>query len=78
MHITGPAVIKSVTGEDVTSEQIGGAMAHNSHSGCAHFFAKTEAECYAQVRKVMSYLPSNNMEGRPATTSTAWTWACAR
>ena len=43
MHITGPAVIKSVTGEDVTSEQIGGAMAHNSHSGCAHFFAKNRS-----------------------------------
>ena len=40
-------------------------MAHNSHSGCAHFFAKTETECYAQVRKVMSYLPSNNMEEPP-------------
>ncbi len=65
MHITGPAVIKAVTGEDVTSEQIGGAMAHNSHSGCAHFFAKTEDECYAQVRRVISFLPSNNMEEPP-------------
>ncbi len=65
MHITGPAVIKSVTGEDVTSEQIGGARAHNATSGCAHFFAANEAECYAQVRKVMSYLPSNNMEEPP-------------
>ncbi|MFR5879566.1 MAG: acyl-CoA carboxylase subunit beta [Cloacibacillus evryensis] len=65
MHITGPAVIKSVTGEDVTSEQIGGARAHNATSGCAHFFAASEAECYAQARKVMSYLPSNNMEEPP-------------
>ncbi|NLV81822.1 MAG: methylmalonyl-CoA carboxyltransferase [Synergistaceae bacterium] len=65
MHITGPAVIKAVTGEEVTSEQIGGAKAHNSVSGCAHFFAKDEAECYAQVRKVLAYLPSNNMEEAP-------------
>lgn len=65
MHITGPAVIKAVTGENVTSEQIGGARAHNTTSGCAHFFASTEAECYAQVRKVLSYLPSNNMEEPP-------------
>lgn len=65
MHITGPAVIKAVTGEDVTSEQIGGARAHNATSGCAHFFAASEAECFAQVRKVFSYLPSNNMEDPP-------------
>ena len=65
MHITGPAVIKSVTGEDVTSEQIGGARAHNATSGCAHFFASTEQECYNQVRTVLSYLPSNNMEEPP-------------
>ncbi len=65
MHITGPQVIKAVTGEDVTSEQIGGARAHNGTSGCAHFFAKDEAECYAQARKVLSYLPSNNMEEPP-------------
>ncbi|MEG1642045.1 MAG: acyl-CoA carboxylase subunit beta [Synergistaceae bacterium] len=65
MHITGPAVIKAVTGEEVTSEQIGGARAHNSISGCAHFMSSTENDCYAQVRKVLSYLPSNNMEEAP-------------
>ena len=65
MHITGPSVIKAVTGEEVTSEEIGGAMAHNSVSGCAHFFAKDEADCFAQVRKLLSYLPSNNMEDAP-------------
>lgn len=65
MHITGPEVIKAVTGEDVTSEQIGGAMAHNATSGVAQFFAKTEDECFTQVRKVLSYLPSNNMEDPP-------------
>lgn len=65
MHITGPAVIKAVTGEDVTSEQIGGARAHNSVSGCAHFFSASETDCYAQVRKVLGYLPSNNLEEPP-------------
>ena len=65
LHITGPDVIKAVTGEDVTSEQIGGAMAHNQISGNAHFFATTEDECFAQVRKLLSYLPSNNMEEPP-------------
>ncbi len=65
LHITGPAVIKAVTGEDVTSEQIGGAMAHNQVSGNAHFFASTEEECFAQVRKLLSYLPANNMEEPP-------------
>ncbi|ACZ18528.1 carboxyl transferase [Thermanaerovibrio acidaminovorans DSM 6589] len=65
MHITGPAVIKAVTGEDVTSEQIGGAMAHNTTSGVAQFFASNEDECFAQVRKLLSYLPSNNMEEAP-------------
>ncbi len=61
MHITGPAVIKAVTGEDVTSEELGGAMTHNSRSGNAHFIAATEEECFKQVRDVLGYLPSNNM-----------------
>lgn len=65
MHITGPQVIKAVTGEDVTSEQIGGARAHNQASGVAHFFAQNEDECYQQVRKALSYLPSNNLEDPP-------------
>ncbi len=65
LHITGPAVIKAVTGEDVTSEQIGGAKAHNQISGNAHFFATSEDECFSQVRKLLSYLPSNNLEEPP-------------
>ncbi|MFP4483192.1 MAG: acyl-CoA carboxylase subunit beta [Thermovirgaceae bacterium] len=65
MHITGPAVIKAVTGEDVTSEQIGGAKAHNQVSGNAHFFAADEEECFQQIKKLLSYLPSNNMEEPP-------------
>jgi acetyl-CoA carboxylase carboxyltransferase component len=67
MHITGPAVIKAVTGEDVTSEELGGAKTHNEKSGNAHFTAKSEAECFAQVRKVLSYLPSNNLDDAPLT-----------
>ncbi|MDR1137169.1 MAG: methylmalonyl-CoA carboxyltransferase [Synergistaceae bacterium] len=65
MHITGPQVIKAVTGEDVTSEQIGGASAHNTTSGVAHFFAASEDECYGQIRRTLSFLPSNNLEAPP-------------
>ena len=65
MHITGPAVIKAVTGEEVTSEELGGANTHNMKSGNAHFKAKTEDECFAQVRKLLSYLPSNNLGDAP-------------
>lgn len=65
MHITGPAVIKAVTGESVTSEEIGGATAHNAVSGCAHFYAENEQDCFCQVRKLLSYIPSNNMEEAP-------------
>ncbi|MBQ7558647.1 MAG: methylmalonyl-CoA carboxyltransferase, partial [Synergistaceae bacterium] len=65
MHITGPEVIKAVTGEEVTGEELGGATAHNNISGVAHFEAKDEAECFAQVRKVLSYLPLNNLDEAP-------------
>jgi acetyl-CoA carboxylase carboxyltransferase component len=65
MHITGPEVIKAVTREDVTSEDLGGAMVHNSKSGVAHFAAEDEDDCLYQVRKLMSYLPQNNMEDPP-------------
>jgi acetyl-CoA carboxylase carboxyltransferase component len=65
MHITGPAVIKAVTGEEVTSEDLGGAKTHNEKSGNAHFIAASEQECFEQVRKVLSYLPSNNLDDAP-------------
>ena len=65
MHITGPAVIKTVTGEEIPSEELGGAKTHNSRSGNAHFFAASEQECFQQVRDVLSYLPSNNMGDAP-------------
>ena len=62
MFITGPQVIKAVTGEDVTAEALGGAMAHNAVSGVAHFHAANEDACIAQIRELLSYLPQNNME----------------
>jgi acetyl-CoA carboxylase carboxyltransferase component len=65
MHITGPAVIKAVTGEEVTSEQIGGALTHNSKSGVAQFYCATEDDCLHQVRRLLGYLPSNNLEDAP-------------
>lgn len=65
MFITGPQVIKSVTGEVVTSEELGGAKTHNQISGNAHFFAQNEAECIAQIRRLLSFLPANNLEGTP-------------
>ncbi len=65
MFITGPQVIKSVTGEEVTAEALGGAKTHNATSGVAHFRAKDEQECLEQLRKLLSYLPSNNLEKTP-------------
>lgn len=65
MFITGPAVIKSVTGEDVTSEELGGAAAHAAKSGVAHFTAKDEDECIAKIKQLIAYLPSNNLEDIP-------------
>jgi methylmalonyl-CoA decarboxylase alpha subunit len=65
MFITGPQVIKAVTGETVSAEELGGAKTHNTVSGVAHFMAADEKECFVQIRKLLSYLPSNNMENPP-------------
>ncbi|WP_294176194.1 carboxyl transferase domain-containing protein [uncultured Selenomonas sp.] len=65
MFITGPAVIKSVTAEEVTAEALGGAMTHNSVSGVAHFAAEDEDDCIQQIRYLLSFLPSNNMDDAP-------------
>lgn len=65
MFITGPAVIKSVTAEEVTAEELGGAMTHNSRSGVAHFAAEDEDDCINQIRYLLSFLPSNNLEDPP-------------
>ncbi|MBI2867630.1 MAG: acyl-CoA carboxylase subunit beta, partial [Chloroflexi bacterium] len=62
MYITGPDVIKAVTGEDVSHEDLGGALSHATKSGVAHFAIDTEEECLAQVRRLLSFLPQNNME----------------
>jgi propionyl-CoA carboxylase beta chain len=65
MFITGPDVIKTVTHEEVTKEQLGGAMTHNETSGVAHFLAHDDAECLAMVRELLSFLPSNNLDEPP-------------
>lgn len=65
MHITGPDVIKAVIREGVTSEELGGSMVHNAKSGVAHFAAEDEEDCFYQIRKLISYLPQNNMEDPP-------------
>ncbi len=65
MFITGPDVIKAVTGEEVTFEELGGAMTHASKSGVASFVSQDEEECLAMVRHLLSYLPSNNVEDPP-------------
>jgi propionyl-CoA carboxylase beta chain len=65
MFITGPDVIKTVTGEEVEFEELGGAMTHNSKSGVAHFAADDEESCLEDVRYLMSFLPQNNLEIPP-------------
>ncbi len=70
MFITGPQVIKTVTGEEISAEKLGGAMAHNSISGVAHFIGKNDEDTLASVRKLISYLPSNNLETPPVYEST--------
>ena len=65
MFITGPDVIKTVTGEEVEFEELGGAMTHNSKSGVAHFAADDEESCLEDARYLMSFLPQNNLELPP-------------
>jgi propionyl-CoA carboxylase beta subunit len=65
MFITGPDVIKTVLNQDVSFEDLGGARLHNTKSGVAHFFANDEKECIDQMRRLLSYIPSNNMEDPP-------------
>ena len=66
MFITGPDVIKTVTGEDVSFEELGGAQAHSVKSGVAHYQAKDEDDCFSFARELLSYLPSNNLDETPA------------
>ena len=65
MFITGPQVIETVTGEKITAEELGGARTHNSKSGVAHFMGKDDEDTLAQVKELLSYLPSNNLETAP-------------
>ena len=65
MFVTGPDVIKTVTHEEVTKEELGGAGTHNEISGVAHFMAHDDAECLAMLRELLSFLPSNNLEDAP-------------
>jgi propionyl-CoA/long-chain acyl-CoA carboxylase carboxyl transferase subunit len=67
MFITGPDVIKTVTGEEVSFEELGGAHAHNTKSGVAHYQAADEDDCLDYARALLSYLPSNNLEDPPVT-----------
>ena len=66
MFITGPDVIKTVTGEDVTFEELGGARAHATRSGVAHYQAAGEEDCIEYAKLILSYLPSNNLDEPPA------------
>ncbi len=65
MFITGPDVVKAVTHEEVTFEELGGAMTHNAISGVAHMAAESEADCLALIRELLTYLPQNNLEDPP-------------
>jgi propionyl-CoA carboxylase beta chain len=65
MFVTGPDVIKTVTHEDVTKEELGGSMTHNSVSGVGHFIAADDADCLRMIRELMSFLPQNNREDPP-------------
>ena len=73
MFVTGPDVIKTVTHEEVTMDELGGAMTHNSTSGVAHFAVADDAECLATIRELLSFIPANNMEDPPRKpTSDPW------
>jgi propionyl-CoA carboxylase beta chain len=65
MFVTGPDVIKTVTHEEVTKEDLGGAMTHNAKSGVAHFAVATDRDCLALIRELLSYMPSNNLDEPP-------------
>src|SRR5246500_312513 len=65
MFVTGPDVIKTVTHEEVTKDELGGAMTHNSTSGVAHFISHDDAECLLLLRELLSFIPSNNLEDPP-------------
>ena len=65
MFVTGPDVLKTVTHEEVSKEELGGAMTHNEKSGVAHFLAADDADCLRQLRRLLAFLPSNNRDEAP-------------
>jgi propionyl-CoA carboxylase beta chain len=65
MFVTGPDVIKTVTHEEVTKQELGGALTHNEKSGVAHFVARDDRDCCAMIRELLSFVPSNNLEDPP-------------
>jgi propionyl-CoA carboxylase beta chain len=69
MFVTGPDVIKTVTHEEVTKQELGGAMTHNATSGVAHFISRDDADCCAMLRELIGFLPSNNLEDPPRRSS---------
>jgi len=70
MYITGPDVVRAVTGEQVSYEELGGAMTHAQRSGVAHFVAEDELQCFQMVRRLLSFLPQNSMEKPPTVETT--------
>ncbi len=70
MFVTGPDVIRTVTHEQVTKEELGGSMTHNAVSGVAHFIARDDSECLSMIRELLSFLPSNNLEDPPRRATT--------
>src|SRR5438270_8193164 len=70
MFVTGPDVIKTVTHEEVTKDQLGGAATHNETSGVAHFLAHDDAECLSMIRELMTFVPSNNVDDPPRRATT--------
>src|SRR5882757_10049234 len=65
MFVTGPDVIKTVTHEEVSKQELGGAMTHNEKSGVAHFVSRDDADCCAMIRELIGFLPANNLEDPP-------------
>ena len=65
MFVTGPDVIKTVTHEEVTKQELGGAMTHNATSGVAHFICRDDCECLAMIRELIGFIPSNNLDDPP-------------
>ena len=71
MFITGPDVIRAVTGEEISPDALGGAAVHAARSGVAHFRSSSEAACFAQVKRLLSFLPANNRQAPPVAASTS-------